>query len=185
MKINLVAGKINNVYNGEVINISEGITSELKTQEVIKRDLLKVFISYAHKDEDIKNQLDYHLSALKRNERIITWNDRQIVAGEEWDTKIKSEINSADLILLLISSHFIASDYIWNFELANALKRQSSGNAIVIPIFCKPCDYTNMPFAKLQGLPKDAIPISTAANIDVVLTEVVAGITAVVEKFLK
>ncbi|GEM_PF-2605305 len=144
---------------------------------------LSVFISYSHKDEGIKEKLDIALSALKRSSKISTWNDRKINPGTEWDEKIKNEINNANLILLLISADFIASDYIWNIEIKNAIERHEKKEAVVIPIFCRSCDFTEMPFAKLQGLPNDAKPLNSFEDLDAGLTLVSMGIRRVVDEF--
>ena len=142
---------------------------------------LKVFISYAHEDEAIKNQLDKFLITLKRSNKIEVWQDRQIMAGEQWDDLIKKELTSADIIILLVSIDFIASDYIWRNELEIAMQRHEAGSARVIPIIARACDWSTMPFRKLQALPTGGIPIENANNLDQVYTEISKQIKAVVE----
>lgn len=148
-----------------------------------KNSKLSVFISYSHEDERIKGKLDVALSALKRSERISTWNDRKIIPGTEWDEEIKSELSDADIILLLISADFLASNYIWNVEIKRAIERHENKEAVVIPIFCRSCDFTAMPFAKIQGLPNDAKPLNTFEDIDAGLTLVSKGIRKVIDNF--
>lgn len=145
---------------------------------------LKIFISYSHHDEDIKERIDTFLATLKREGKIETWNDRIISAGNEWDNTIKTELQLSDIILLLISQDFIQSDYIWNIELPRALERHERGEAVVIPIFCRAIDeFSEMPFASLNGLPKNAIPINSPNNDDA-LSEVSKGIRKVVATLL-
>ncbi|MBK8043642.1 MAG: toll/interleukin-1 receptor domain-containing protein [Haliscomenobacter sp.] len=141
---------------------------------------LNVFVSYSHQDEDFKNALDIHLSALKRSDRIAVWSDRSIRAGTEWDAEIKRQLEEADLILLLISAHFMASDYIWKTELTRAMERHDRREAVIVPVFIKSCDWHGAPFGKLQGLPKDAKPIDDPKN-DRSWTDVARGIRAVAE----
>ena len=188
MDVKIKAKTINNVYNSEVINYYENqLNQELKNileNKIHKKKKIGIFISYSHLDEDIKDKLDTHLAPLKRLEKISSWNDRKIIPGENWDTTIHNELNTADIILLLISANFINSKYIWDFELSKSLERNDTGECIVIPIFCKACDFNGMPFAKLQGLPKNALPIASAANIDEALTQVAIGIKLVVENIL-
>jgi hypothetical protein len=148
-----------------------------------KNSKLSVFISYSHKDEGTKEKLDVALSALKRSEKILTWNDRKITPGTEWDEKIKSELSNADIILLLISADFLASDYIWNIEIKKAIERHENKEAVVIPIFCRSCDFTDMPFANIQGLPNDAKPLNSFDDIDAGLTLVSKGIRKVIDEF--
>lgn len=142
---------------------------------------LCVFISYAHADEAIKQRLDAHLAPLRRMDKIASWDDGAIVPGDGWDDRIKQKLAEADIILLLITADFINSQYIWEVELRKALQRDAAGEAIVIPIFCKACDFSGMPFARLQGLPKNAAPIALAANMDEALTNVAVGIRRAVD----
>jgi len=122
---------------------------------------LKVFISYAHKDEEIKNALDEHLFALRKSELIEVWQDRQIMPGDEWDELILSELRAADIIILLISVSFLNSKYIWEKELAIAMEHHKNKTARIIPVMASSCDFTGMPFAGIQALPKNATPIDT------------------------
>jgi len=93
--------------------------------------------------------------------------------------------------LLLISANFIASDYIWDIELKRAVQRHENGEAVVIPIFCKPCDYEGTSFEKLAGLPRNGMPrngkfICDGERCDaVLLTEVAQGIRKKVESMLR
>ena len=115
----------------------------------------KIFFSYSHKDERIKDFIDKHFAPLKRLDLIEVWTDRAIDAGQDFDEAIKSELEDADIILLLISPNFNNSDYIWNVELKKAIERHEKKEAIVVPIFARYCDFKGMPYAKLQGFPKN------------------------------
>lgn len=141
----------------------------------------KVFLSYSHEDEVYKNELDVHLSMLKRSGKITTWNDRSIMGGEIWDDKIMEELSSSDIILLLISANFIASDYIWKQELPLVFRLQQEGKCKVIPVIVRPSDWKESEFARFQAFPRDGKPISTYQNKDEAYTEVVEGIKRVIE----
>lgn len=145
---------------------------------------LKVFLSYAHEDEAMKTQLDKNLVGLRRSEKIEVWQDRQILPGSEWDEMINKELASADIILLLISVDFNNSQYIWDKELNIALERHKRNEARVIPVILRPCDWSDMPYAKLQALPTGAKPISTFTNTDEAYTDVAKGIRMVVNYLL-
>ena len=142
---------------------------------------LKIFLSYAHEDEAMKTQLDRNLVALKRNNSIEVWQDKAIMPGDVWDNEIKNALATADIILLLISVDFNNSKYIWENELTLALERHMKKEARVIPVILRPCDWADMPYAKLQALPKAAKPISAFANADEAYTEVAINIRMVVE----
>ncbi len=140
-----------------------------------------IFTSYAHEDEDLKTEMDKYLKVLKRSGKIDTWNDRALIAGQEWDM---DELAKANIILLLVSVDFNASDFIWDKELAEAMKRHEAGTAFVVPIILRKCQWTTMPYAKLQALPRNAQPITEYANRDVAFTEVANGIERLVDYML-
>jgi TIR domain len=141
----------------------------------------RIFISYAHADEELKKELDKYLKVLKRSGKIESWNDRELIAGQEWDDVIMSELAKANVILLLISVDFNASDFIWDKELAAALKRHEEGTAHVVPIILRKCEWSTLPYAKLQALPRNGRPVTEYANRDDAFTEVSAGIRRLVD----
>ena len=145
---------------------------------------LNIFLSYAHEDEAMKVLLDRHLIMLKRSDKINVWQDRQIMAGSEWDESITKELAAADIILLLISVDFNNSQYIWDKELAVALQRHENNEARVIPIILRTCEWSEMPYAKLQALPTGAKPISSFSNTDEAFTDVAKGIRTLVDYML-
>jgi TIR domain len=92
-----------------------------------------IFYSYAHKDEKYRDDLAASLALMKRQGIIREWYDRDLVPGEQWENKIYGELESADLILLLVSRDLINSDFIWSQELRRAMDRHAAGGARVIP----------------------------------------------------
>lgn len=142
---------------------------------------LNIFLSYAHEDEAMKIQLDRNLIMLKRSDKINVWQDRQILAGMEWDDAIAKELASADIILLLISVDFNNSQYIWDKELKIAMERHEKNEARVIPVILRTCDWGDMPYAKLQALPTGAKPISSFTDKDEAYTDVAKNIRMVVD----
>src|SRR5690554_291284 len=136
----------------------------------------KVFISYSHKDEDFKNSLTEHLAGLVRSGTISEWNDRKIVPGAVWSHEISENLRNADLILFLISSSFLSSNYCVNIEAETALSMHQSGEAQLVPIVIRAVDWSDTPLSKLQGLPKDALPIASWADRDEAWVNVIQGI---------
>lgn len=128
---------------------------------------IHVFIAYSRKDTDMLGELVSHLSVLERN-AIVTriWYDGKIGAGAEWDNEIKENLKKSDIILLLISSDFIASEYSYSEEMTKALQLHEDKKAIVVPIILRKCLWEDTPFAKLQVLPKDALPVINWDNKD-------------------
>jgi hypothetical protein len=141
---------------------------------------LKVFISYSHKDEALKEELEVHLASLKREGAIEPWQDRDIEAGEEWDDEIRKALEAAQIILLLITPRFLASRYCFDEETRRAMERHQEGTARVIPIIIKPSDWQTSPFSKLQVLPKEGKPVTRWEDQDEAFLNVVQGIRRVV-----
>ena len=135
-----------------------------------------LFYSYSHDDESLRDELAKHLSALKRQGLIAGWHDRMIGAGEEWKGAIDRNLEQAQIILLLVSSSFLASDYCWDVETKRAVERHDQGGAMVIPIIVRPCDWHGSPFAKLQSLPKDGKAVTSWSNRDEAWTDIAKGI---------
>ena len=126
--------------------------------------MVRLFFSYSHRDEEIRNELENHLSALKRQGVISTWHDRRIIAGQELDNAISRELEAAHIILLLVSPYFIASDYCYDVEMQRAIEKHYNKEAHVIPVIVHPCDWKDTPFGKLLATPKDGKPISKFPN---------------------
>ena len=141
-----------------------------------------LFYSYCHRDENLRDELEKHLSILQRQGHIDQWHDRRIGAGEEWKGSIDEHLKNADLILLLISSDFLASDYCYDVELDLAMKRHEATEAKVIPVFLRSCDWEGSRFANLQGLPVDARPVTAWPDRDEAFTMIAKGIRQAVIK---
>src|SRR5262245_4543726 len=142
---------------------------------------IRLFISYAHRDEDLRLELDDHLSNLQRQRIISGWHDRRIAPGQEWADQIDNALNEAQIILLLISARFMASDYCYAKEMVRAIERHDAGEAVVIPIILSACDWKDAPFSKLQALPKDAKPIKNWNDRDEAWVDVVRGLRRVID----
>ena len=139
----------------------------------------KIFYSYSHKDEIFREKLETHLSILRRTNYIEEWHDRRIAPGSNWEEEINENINEADIILLLVSSNFLSSDYCYDSETIRALEKHNNNEATVIPIIIQPCLWSISKFSQLQALPKDAKPITTWDNEEEAWLDVAEGIMKV------
>jgi len=142
----------------------------------------KVFLSYSQEDEAFRKKLEQHLAILIRQGIISTWHDRKLVPGQEWAGEISENLESANIILLLVSSAFMASDYCYDIELKRALERHKDGDAIVIPVILRPVDWEGASFGMLQGLPQNGKPVAKWADQDEAFEDIVRGIRKVLEK---
>jgi hypothetical protein len=146
---------------------------------------IKLFCSYSHRDEHLRDELAKHLKLLERQGLIESWHDRRIGAGDVWKEEIDRNLSEADIILLLISADFLASDYCFDIEMKAALERHHAAKAVVIPIILRPVDWHATPFSGLQALPKNGKPVTTFDNLDIAFEQVATSIRAAIEKVLK
>jgi hypothetical protein len=144
--------------------------------------MAKLFFSYCHADEALRDRLEVHLSLMKHQGLIEPWHDRGITAGSHVDSTIKANLESADVILLLVSADFIASWYCFSIEMKRALERHAEGSARVIPVILEPCDWHPAPFGKLLAVPKDGKAVTTWPNQAEAWTDVVRQIRKAVEE---
>ncbi len=142
---------------------------------------ITAFISYSHKDDELREELVMYLANLKRQKKLAAWHDRAIEAGDEWEAQIKGNLESAQIILLLVTPAFMASDYCYDIEMQRAVERHDAGTARVIPIILRPCDWRDSPFTKLQALPKDAKPVSLWSDRDTAFLDVVSGLRRAID----
>lgn len=145
---------------------------------------IKIFFCYAHQDDLLRDEFEKHLSVLnlKHSGDILTWYDREIQPGIDWNKEIEINLNNSDIILLLISSDFMASDYCYGVEMRRALERHKSGEARVIPIILRPVAWEKTSIGGLQVLPRNAVPVTRWADRDEAFKDIVIGIDQVSTK---
>jgi TIR domain len=146
---------------------------------------IEIFFSYSHKDQDLRDQLETQLSQLKQEGLISSWYDRKIGAGEEWEHEIDEHLNTAQIILLLVSPDFIGSEYCYSIEMKRAMERDKLGEVRAIPIILRPTDWHDTPLGKLQALPKNGKPITTWRNRDTAFLDVAKGIRKVINEITR
>lgn len=135
-----------------------------------------VFFSYSHADESLRDQLEKQLSMLKRQGVIETWHDRRIGAGAEFARAIDEHVERDEIILLLVSADFLASEYCYEIEMQRAMERHNAGEAIVIPVILRACDWRHAPFGKLYATPRDGKPVTQWPDIDEAFLQVAQAV---------
>ncbi len=150
------------------------------SNQIPDHDPVTVFFSYAQKDEALRDELSKHLSILERNGIIAGWHDQQIVPGQDIDKEVSQWLNKAQIILLLISSDFIASEDCWNIDVQRAMERHAAGDAQVVPILLRPVSWQGAPFGKLQPLPQNGKPVTSWTSMDEAFLAIAQGIQAMV-----
>lgn len=141
--------------------------------------LITVFFVYSHRDEEMRNELETHLSMLKREGIVGAWHDRRIGPGEHIDEAIRQTLEDSQIILLLVSSYFLDSDYCYQVEMQRAMQKHNAGSARVIPVILRPCDWQKAPFGKLRAVPKDGKPVTKYPDQHEALLEVAQAVREV------
>ncbi|CAN98913.1 putative membrane protein [Sorangium cellulosum So ce56] len=142
---------------------------------------VRVFFSYASRDEELLARLEAHMTPLRREGLIAPWHSGEIGAGEDTARAIGEQLEAADLVLLLVSASYLASEQ-GDAQVARAMERRAAGQAVVVPILLRPCDWETTRFAELQAVPRDKKPVTRWPDEDEALLQVVREIRAVVTK---
>jgi len=145
-------------------------------------DQVKIFISYSHKDDALKNLLVDHLKTRQRLMNFSFWADNQLQAGSDWYATIFGQLSSANIVVLLISTNFINSQFCYEKEMSAAMAMHDSGRAIVIPVLLYPCNCSGHAFYKLQTIPDNPKTIDEWDNKDRACINVTENIEARVEQ---
>jgi hypothetical protein len=144
--------------------------------------MASVFFSYSHADEALRDQLEKQLSLLKRQGAIEVWHDRRIGAGQDFAKEIDQHVETDDIILLLVSADFLASDYCYDKEMKRAMARHEAGDAIVVPVILRACDWHGAPFGKLNSTPPDGRPVMQYPDRDQALLEVAKAVRSAADR---
>ena len=140
--------------------------------------MIKVFYSYSHRDECFRQEMETHLSTLKQDGLIDEWHDRKIQPGQEVQAEIDRRLHESDVILLLISSDFLASPECQK-EMDKSMELHDRKQARVVPIIVRPCAWNHSKVSALLALPKDGEPVSKWSSRDEAFMNVYEGIREV------
>lgn len=166
------------------ITVGQGQGGKVGLTQQPNSKALNLFISYSHIDELTKKELVKHMHPLQRLNLIEAWHDGKITAGKDLDEAIIKELNSADIIIMLISIDYLNSYYCIEIEMERAMERHGKGDCRVIPVILRSSMWQHMPFSKLKALPENAKAVSTWQDRDEALVSVAEGIRVVADELL-
>jgi TIR domain len=142
---------------------------------------IKVFYSYAHADREWQERLASHLEVFKQQKRLTEWDISAIQPGTELSKEIDHQLSTSDLILLLLSSHYLASRYCSTMEMPRAIEQHERGKARTIPILLSPVSWKQIPPGALQVLPSNRIPLTQWSKSEEALTSIAEEIGHIVD----
>ena len=143
--------------------------------------MIKLFLSYSHQDDELRKELEKHLAALRREGAIDVWHDHRIGPGDEFAQEISNQLESADIVLLLVSSDFLHSDYCYDIEMKLVVERHAEGSARVIPAILRPCDWQQTPLGKPNATPPDGKAVTEHMSLDRGFLQVARAVRTAVE----
>jgi GUN4-like/TIR domain len=153
----------------------------------VAAEAVKVFYSYSRKDQALREKLDQHLAPLKFGGQISTWHDLRLEPGSDWKKDIDNQLDTAHIILLLVSANFLSSEYCYSIELKRALERDARQEACVIPVILEPCDWKHdwIPFSKLTALPNHEKAITEWEHREAAFANVAQSIRVKVQSLIQ
>ena len=140
------------------------------------------FISYTHADTALKEQLVRHLAPLRREGLIDLWHDGMLRPGEHLDPTVQAALAASEVVILLVSADFIASEYCYEQEMLRAFARQRDGSVRVVPIILRPCQWKGVPIgngetlSEFVALPKDGKAVISWPDADTAIDNAVGAI---------
>jgi TIR domain len=140
------------------------------------RSPVRMFCSYSHEDEKLRKEFETALAPLQREGSLVSWTDHEIIAGEPWSRQILEALRSADIVVLLISPDFIASNYCYYEEMNEALRLADLGVLTVVAVLIRECLWEREPFAHFQMLPRGGSAIDSLKKRDPAWKAVVRGL---------
>jgi len=137
---------------------------------------IPLFISYVHEDLRYYDEFRVALKLYERRDEVKIWSDRELVAGDRWDEEISSRIDETSIFVLLLSIHYLASEYA-----ENELQRARRAKASIVPIVVGPCSYAKYIGDLQVVLPNDK-PVKEHRTRDKAWVEVTRQLDRVIER---
>ncbi len=142
---------------------------------------IDIFLSYASPDKAFRKKLETHMSILQRN-GVRLWFDDYAASDNRYQSEAGEHLQSAHIILLLLSANFMASDQCLR-EMELSLERQKNGGVEVIPVLLRPIGALEVtPLTEFTPLPSNHRPVSRWINKDEAYVDIVKGVQKVIQK---
>lgn len=142
-----------NIVEGNIVR--EDMDLRDNKEAVMNQHKTKIFISYSHADNEYHNRLMMHLKVLKKYVGgFEEWSDQKIHAGAHWKQEISKALHEANIAILLVSTDFLASDFIQNNELPPILKKAENDNTTILCLLVKPSMFLGSGLDEFQAINK-------------------------------
>lgn len=162
-----------------ITDLLDGIEEPTMRNEISQLPV-KAFVSYAHKDLEYLRELRSALAPLIRLQKLELWDDHAINAGDDWNEVIFQKLEAADIVLCLVSSDFVASDFCFRKEFETALTSHRNGEKTIVPVMLRVIDWQGLPLSAIQATPGEWI--TSASNRDEAWTKVSKALRSILEQ---
>lgn len=143
-----------------------------------------VFVSYSHKDKDLKDKVVTQLRVLEAGGQLHVWDDDVINAGEDWFDKIEEAIKNASAAILLVSANFLTSEFIHREEIPRLLQQRKDKGLHVFPFIIRASAWSRIGWLnQMQVRPLNGKPLFSyrGGKRDEVLTEFVMEVQDILQ----
>lgn len=148
--------------------------------------VVRIFYCNSERDATLREELASHLAVLRRNGVIEEFHAQQVPAGADRQRSIDEQLGKADIVLLLVSPSFMASDDCHDVVKAIAPAPMTGRRPVLIPILVRPtADWQSSPFGELQAIPRSGKPITSWGNRDEAWADVAGEIRETIGTYFK
>ena len=133
-------------------NLFRNVEAYVRTKQPISIVKNKVFISYSHKDERWKKDLEIRLKPYHRSGSVIAWSDKKIIPGSKWFDEIRGALAETRIVIMLVTPNFLASDFIHEHELGPVLKEAEAGGVKIMWVPVRASSYTETPLREYKAV---------------------------------
>ncbi|GER92151.1 hypothetical protein KDW_63130 [Dictyobacter vulcani] len=131
-----------------------------KEQKNEKKQRTNVFIGYSHIDKNYLKRLKSHMATYEREKLLDVWDDQKVQPGTNYRQELQNALNNAKVIILLVSSDFIASDFVAENILAPLLQISETKGAVVLPVILRSCNFDDSGLQQFQPFNHPSKPLS-------------------------
>ncbi|GAB1856108.1 hypothetical protein MHTCC0001_09430 [Flavobacteriaceae bacterium MHTCC 0001] len=173
---------LNSIFKKEKHDSSRPLKS---LSSILKKKRNKIFISYAHKDKKWLELIQLNLRVLNKEvDSLDVWDDTKIRAGSKWKDEIEQALSSAKIAILIISTNFLASDFIFSNELPPLLEKSENEGTVILPIIVGHCRFINHKrLSHFQSVNDPKSPLNSCTEPEI--EKILVSLTNEVERHLE